>query len=346
MWMAVVVLVASIVGWSASYFAVQWTGRSEVAVALRAGELRVSSWASLVDLGEYGEHSPLPRRGWQASPFRWPRIWRWRPTWLSASGVWLVSLPLWIPAAAAAVVLGVAWRGGRRARARAGRCEHCGYDLTGIVGACPECGFARRADRRGISLARSRFGMSGMSSGSRIALSVLVGVLLVIVGVVAWREAFWRSRSAGADARVLYHGGVYPSFEVLSDDVQLVPGEPRVLRLARLPEQDLTVTIVVDRRGLELAKARGLGLTMTCYREDRTSPIAEVEGSVASEWITTDAGDWVALWHPGFVEFRPARRAEYRFVLALSAADAEGPSPGDFELGARLEMYGGGLELP
>ena len=49
------------------------------------------------------------------------------------------SLPLWLPLVlpARAVVLG--WSGGHRVPG--GRCQICGYDLTGnTTGRCPECG--------------------------------------------------------------------------------------------------------------------------------------------------------------------------------------------------------------
>jgi hypothetical protein len=53
-----------------------------------------------------------------------------------------LTIPLWIPLTLFAAV---AWRlriGDRRIRIP-GVCQSCNYDLTGITGACPECGAAR-----------------------------------------------------------------------------------------------------------------------------------------------------------------------------------------------------------
>ena len=61
-----------------------------------------------------------------------------------ASGklLWGVVLPLWMPATASGAVLVGLWVVGvhQRRRAMAGHCNRCGYDLSGIIGPCPECG--------------------------------------------------------------------------------------------------------------------------------------------------------------------------------------------------------------
>lgn len=57
----------------------------------------------------------------------------------------LINVPYWMPAialvAAAFACIGPAYR--RRCRARRGLCEHCGYDLQGGGGLCPECGLGK-----------------------------------------------------------------------------------------------------------------------------------------------------------------------------------------------------------
>jgi hypothetical protein len=96
-----------------------------------------------------------PEQGLQYQPDV-PLGWRWS-SWMEAPKVslkpywpepdaewdWIVSIPLWIPAAAATLALlpatFVRWRS--RGRARVNGCPSCGYSLAGLRGdLCPECG--------------------------------------------------------------------------------------------------------------------------------------------------------------------------------------------------------------
>ncbi len=72
-------------------------------------------------------------------------IWRW--SWSlprrsqTGTTTWRLVIPLWIPFGVCAILSSVAWD--RRLRQDLpGRCEHCGYDRTGLPRSapCPECG--------------------------------------------------------------------------------------------------------------------------------------------------------------------------------------------------------------
>jgi hypothetical protein len=63
--------------------------------------------------------------------------------------LWAIVTPLWMAAAAPAVVLLAAWLGQRRVRSirrGAALCLQCAYDLAGVTGPCPECGSARELE--------------------------------------------------------------------------------------------------------------------------------------------------------------------------------------------------------
>lgn len=59
---------------------------------------------------------------------------------------WGLSIPLYPFVLLSGVPAGFMWRRWLRSRrdARRGRCDTCGYDLSGTSGVCPECGTSRR----------------------------------------------------------------------------------------------------------------------------------------------------------------------------------------------------------
>ena len=73
-----------------------------------------------------------------AGPFKWSFQVGFPPA-KTAAQDYLV-LPLWLPLGLAVIANACLWSPRRR---REGRCQECGYDLTGLVG-CPECGSGRQ----------------------------------------------------------------------------------------------------------------------------------------------------------------------------------------------------------
>lgn len=52
-----------------------------------------------------------------------------------------LTLPIWLPFLIIAVPTAFLWHHDRRRKFKPGRCQNCGYNLTGnISGVCPECG--------------------------------------------------------------------------------------------------------------------------------------------------------------------------------------------------------------
>lgn len=90
---------------------------------------------------------PVCRIGWRqvaltprgfAQPVLWPRR-------VPGKDIVETMVPLWIPLVLVGVLTLIAWRRERHQHP-SGRCQRCGYDLTGNVsGRCPECGMIVRA---------------------------------------------------------------------------------------------------------------------------------------------------------------------------------------------------------
>jgi len=142
MWAAGVVLVVSVAAWVVSLFSVKWldAGFPALSVSLDNGVMQIHN---------HGPSGPSSRPGWHALGHDRPRLWwpsgvEW-VEWVRAPDGTLffdVFVPLWIPGAAAAILLAPTWFAAHRERRRCQlhSCTTCRYDLTGITGPCPECG--------------------------------------------------------------------------------------------------------------------------------------------------------------------------------------------------------------
>ena len=133
MWAAGVVLVLSVAAWVVSLWGPEVRTRGGTSFLLAAGLLAAHPDDNL-DATERRVH------GFRASLYWWP------PGGMDffgrQGGMWWGCFPLWMPATASGAVLVGLWVVGvhQRRRAMAGHCNRCGYDLSGIIGPCPECG--------------------------------------------------------------------------------------------------------------------------------------------------------------------------------------------------------------
>jgi len=139
MWAAGMVLVLSVVAWMISLIVqIEWS------VPPAAGDSHFSLQYGKLRCGTFDYRGYMPPPGWSAycepgaPQWDWPSVQFLRSS--RASHLWLLHLPLWVPALSAGVVCGAViiierWNG-----RRAGHCAAGGYDLVGISGPLPECG--------------------------------------------------------------------------------------------------------------------------------------------------------------------------------------------------------------
>ena len=151
----------------------KWVGTTSAAVLLCA--LIVSQWRGLMWSSEPRTsrwHGRLDVWDGIVSVIWWPdgstddQIWyaivdlvsydmsedsRWLPRTRLDRPVRFIAIPLWLPLLIVALPTAALWY--RDRRPPKGRCQHCGYDLTGNVsGRCPECGTARAGGEHGAVL--------------------------------------------------------------------------------------------------------------------------------------------------------------------------------------------------
>jgi hypothetical protein len=151
MWAAGIVLGLSVAGMCASTLGLTWSSHNrraaKVELELSSGSIVVRNRVPPSPDSPFAGHGNLI--GLSEAPPHW--LWPERSRFVSidsqSSGrtLWVAVLPLWMPTALAATVLGCVWHPGqiRTLRADRGHCPTCNYDLTGIDGVCPECGRPR-----------------------------------------------------------------------------------------------------------------------------------------------------------------------------------------------------------
>jgi hypothetical protein len=108
-----------------------------LSVQLHSGEMRILYTEDSLD-------DVRPASGFHSGHSRSVTM-RWMPRF--RHGPWFTSvfIPLWCLAVVVAIPTAFLWW--RDRRIPRGRCQHCGYDLTGNVsGRCPECGQLARPE--------------------------------------------------------------------------------------------------------------------------------------------------------------------------------------------------------
>lgn len=148
-------LVASLGLWVASYFQASYLAHSHrTFLAVTQGSLWVvrytsiaprdgSTWLYMPTLNYWLAVSPVSPE----NPFLFDTWRTLRTLWMPHFGGDVWSVPLWMPLMACGVVpfMSLMHLLRRRKRRTRGLCYHCGYDLRGSPGNCPECGNLRPA---------------------------------------------------------------------------------------------------------------------------------------------------------------------------------------------------------
>lgn len=146
-WVGACLTLIGVLTWVASYAIVSYRAvppASDWTATLWNGELWITTDGTYYSPGVNAIHR-WPQIDSLARTVWWPREGWFRTTNYGSGPTWGLHLPLWVCVALGAIVWGSAFPAWRRARlaAKAGVCRACRYDLTGIAGACPECGMTR-----------------------------------------------------------------------------------------------------------------------------------------------------------------------------------------------------------
>ncbi len=134
--------VVLLVVWIASArWKVEWTSEGTIRVAIAYGSCIVADYDRQREVFAQMKAMGLAHT-WEVvavdGPFHW-----WFHA-LTAPGVRVVHLPLWLPCLLSLLATAAAWRADAKylRRVREGGCPACGYDRAGLAAGslCPECG--------------------------------------------------------------------------------------------------------------------------------------------------------------------------------------------------------------
>jgi len=138
-WAGLVLCLLIVVAWAVS---LRWDCGYAADRASHGDRFGVYIGASCLGLFNMPSQPQLPEGWiiWPAKPLVLARQLRWKPNYVKAGGLILLDVPLWMPFLLVTAPTTLLWWIDRH-RVPPGRCQRCGYNLTGNVsGTCPECG--------------------------------------------------------------------------------------------------------------------------------------------------------------------------------------------------------------